>query len=177
MVTPTSIKDLYIIENFKHKDNRGLFIKTFNNSIQKELNLEFVIKESFYSKSYKDVIRGMHFQIPPLEHHKLVYVTEGEIIDVVIDLRKGSATFGQHFSIKLAAFSQSLFIPKGCAHGFLTLTESATVIYNVTSEYHQEYDFGIHWNSFGFNWGIKNPIISDRDNSFVSFKNYISHFK
>lgn len=92
----------------------------------------------------------MHFQLPPYDHEKLVYVTDGTILDVILDLRKKSATYGQFIAVKLDALTQSIYIPRGCAHGFLTLSESATVGYNVATSYNNAADSGIKWDSFGF---------------------------
>ncbi|MEI8631931.1 dTDP-4-dehydrorhamnose 3,5-epimerase [Vibrio sp. PP-XX7] len=95
----------------------------------------------------------MHFQIPPYDHAKLVYVTDGEILDVAVDIRKNSLTFGQYFSTVLSnENAKSLYIAKGFAHGFLTLSESATVVYMTTTVHAPKYDRGIRWDSFGFDW-------------------------
>jgi len=164
-----SIQGVFLVENFVAKDARGLFVKTISASKLKSMGFQDPFRESYYSKSYRNVIRGMHFQIPPYDHDKLVYVTEGNILDVVLDIRISSPTYGKHISFNLSAFGSSVIVPKGCAHGFLTLSESATVVYNVTSEYEPIADKGILWSSFGFNWDVKDPIISDRDKSFPDF--------
>lgn len=170
------IKGLYLLNNFVAKDTRGAFIKTFNSESFKHLGFAESFRESYYSKSHKNVIRGMHFQIPPFDHHKLVYVTHGQILDVVLDLRKSSNTFGEVLSFILNEEESSLLIPKGCAHGFLTLSDTATVVYNVTTVYNQSADSGIRWNSFGFNWDISDPIISARDLEFPLFKKENNYF-
>jgi dTDP-4-dehydrorhamnose 3,5-epimerase len=176
-VQETKIKGLFILENFFAEDERGFFMKTFHQETFLKHNLETHFKESYYSSSYKGVIRGMHFQLPPHDHNKLVYVTEGEILDVVLDLRKQSATFGMYFRVQLKAFSNSIYIPKGCAHGFLTLSERATVVYNVSTVYNRDSDAGIKWNSFGWDGlEIANPILSQRDNAFLPFKDFNSPF-
>ena len=164
-----SIQGVFLVENFVAKDTRGLFVKTISAIKLESMGFQHSFRESYYSKSYRNVIRGMHFQIPPYDHDKLVYVTEGNILDVVFDIRISSPTYGKYISFNLSAFGYSVIVPKGCAHGFLTLSEIATVVYNVTSEYEPTADKGIHWNSFGFNWGVKDPVISDRDKSFPDF--------
>ena len=109
----------------------------------------------------------MHFQLPPYEHAKLVYVTDGEILDVTIDIRKESSTFGRYFSTILSSSNaKSLYMSKGFAHGFLTLSESATVVYQTTTVHSPEHDAGIRFDSFGFDWPVKNPLLSVRDLSF-----------
>jgi dTDP-4-dehydrorhamnose 3,5-epimerase len=168
-----NIENLYEIKNKSFVDNRGEFIKVYNNEFFNKENISFNIEEIYFSKSYKNVIRGMHFQIPPYDHDKLVYVTEGVILDVILDLRYNSKTFKDFEIIEISQNQNAVLIPKGCAHGFLTLSNSATVIYNVSSVYNQQFDSGILWNSFGFDWPVENPILSNRDQSFkelVDFK-------
>jgi len=167
IIKSTSLDGIFEIENKKLSDERGVFIKTFHTDAFKEHNLQTDFKESFYSVSKKNVLRGMHFQLPPHDHAKLVYVVDGEILDVVVDVRKESSTFGQFYSTKLSSDNaKSLYIAKGFAHGFLTLSESATVIYSITTVYAPDFDAGIRWDSFGFDWKVNTPIISSRDNGF-----------
>lgn len=175
-ILSTDFKDLFIIENFFVEDNRGSFTKVFNYDLFEKTGINFTPKEIYYSISHKDVIRGMHFQTPPMDHAKLVYVSDGSIIDVVLDIRKKSKTFGKHFSIQLNANENSILIPSGFAHGFRSLEDNTTVIYNQTSCYSKENDSGILWNSFNFDWQIENPIISSRDKSFNKFLKFISPF-
>jgi dTDP-4-dehydrorhamnose 3,5-epimerase len=175
-IEKTFLEGVFTIKNFFSQDNRGVFVKTFHKDIFDKNGLETQFTESYYSFSHKNVIRGMHFQQPPHDHSKLVYVTDGEILDVILDLRKDSITFGKYMTILLAQFSNSVYIPKGCAHGFLTLSDKATVIYNVSTIYNMAADTGIKWNSFGFNWNINTPILSVRDNSFIELKNFNSPF-
>jgi dTDP-4-dehydrorhamnose 3,5-epimerase len=170
------IEGCYLVKNFVSHDNRGAFVKTFIEEEFRNVGLQTEFKESYYSLSKKNVIRGMHFQTPPHEHDKLVYVTNGEILDVVLDIRKASKTFGHSISVRLNALSDSIYIPQGCAHGFLTLTTEATVVYNVSSVYNPLADGGILWDSFGFEWKINDPIISNRDSVFESFMTFNSPF-
>jgi dTDP-4-dehydrorhamnose 3,5-epimerase len=169
-VESTLLEGVYIINNFNAPDNRGLFVKTFNKSVFQELNLDFEIRESYFSVSKKEVIRGMHFQLPPLDHDKLVYVPYGSILDVVLDLRKESPTYKCHISVELSADNKkSIFIPKGLAHGFKSLEDNTITVYNVSSEYNPSADTGINYQSFGFNWEEEEPIISKRDLLFQNF--------
>lgn len=169
-IKPSLIQGVYEIENKVFKDQRGGFVKTFNADQFESHGLDVDFKESFYSVSRKNVIRGMHFQLSPYDHSKLVYVTDGEILDVVVDVRPGSDTFGQYVSARLSSENaKSLYMSKGFAHGFLTLSEQATVVYLTTTVHSPEYDTGIRWDSFGFDWlGVEQPIISDRDKAFSS---------
>jgi dTDP-4-dehydrorhamnose 3,5-epimerase len=167
----TVLEGVYIIDNFNASDNRGLFAKTFNKNLFYENNLDFEIRESYYSVSKKNVIRGMHFQLPPHDHEKLVYVPLGEIIDVVVDLRKNSSTYKEFISVKLSAKNKkSIFIPKGLAHGFKAMEDNTITVYNVTSEYNNTFDRGISYDSFGFDWEVEKPLLSGRDCSFNTLK-------
>jgi len=168
----TFIEGLKIIHLKEFKDNRGSFIKVFNEDFFLKKGLETNFKENYYSNSAKNVIRGMHFQIPPAEHTKLVYLNQGKIIDVVLDIRKSSPTYGKHFSIKLITEDPILiYIPIGCAHGFLSLEDNTMVTYIQTSCYNNDCDKGIKYNSFGMKWETENPTISARDLSFPDFSN------
>lgn len=163
----TPLDGVFEIENKVFEDSRGRFVKTFNDDIFRLCGLKTDFKESFYSISKKGVLRGMHFQLPPHDHAKLVYVTDGEILDVVVDVRNGSETFGNFYYTTLSSKnSKSLYVENGFAHGFLTLSESATVVYMTTTIHFPEFDTGIRWDSFGFDWNIMNPIISERDKNF-----------
>lgn len=168
---PSKIAGCYIIESENKFDLRGSFAKTFNNSLFEQNGIVVDFRESFYSISKKNVLRGMHYQKDPHQIAKLVYCTDGEILDVFLDLRENSKTYGEfdycHISQKNAKI---VFLPEGIAHGFLTLSESATVAYLQSKEYNQESDSGILWNSFGMDWKILDPIISIRDKAFPPFK-------
>ncbi|MFC4233170.1 dTDP-4-dehydrorhamnose 3,5-epimerase family protein [Parasediminibacterium paludis] len=174
----TFIEGLYIIHLNKLSDNRGSFTKMLNEDFFKANRLRTDIKESYFSISHKNVIRGMHFQTPPAEHTKLVFVNTGSIQDVVVDLRKASNTFGQYFSISVSANEPKLiYLPEGFAHGFLSLEDNTIVSYMQTSVYNKSCDEGILWNSFGFDWfNVENPIISSRDLLFKPFSEFNSPF-
>ncbi len=174
----TAIPDVYIIEPNVFKDERGSFTKTFHKKSFEKYNLECDFKESFYSFSTKRVIRGMHFQLPPHDHAKLIYVTNGKIIDVAIDIRKNSPSYGKFVSVELSIEnSKMLYIPRGCAHGFAAISDdNAYVIYLQTTMYNPESDSGILFDSFGMDWNIENPIISKRDLSFITLNDFNSPF-
>jgi dTDP-4-dehydrorhamnose 3,5-epimerase/CDP-3, 6-dideoxy-D-glycero-D-glycero-4-hexulose-5-epimerase len=176
-IEKTELEGVYIINNFNASDDRGLFVKTFNKDLFTNNNLEFSIRESYFSVSKKNVIRGMHFQLPPHDHEKLVYVPKGSIIDVVLDLRKNSKSFKKFLSIELSSENRkSLFIPKGLAHGFMSLEEDTITVYNVGTEYDSKSDFGIKYDSFSFDWEVENPIISNRDLQFDAVNEFNSPF-
>jgi len=169
-IIPTDIGDLFEIENEPFEDSRGSFVKTLHANTFEKNGLASEFKESFYSISKKGVLRGMHFQLPPNDHAKLVYVPDGEILDVAVDIRKESPTFGNFFSTHLSSENcKSLYLGKGFAHGFLTLSEQATVVYMITTVYSPESDSGVRWDSFGFDWGVQSPLISERDSKLLTF--------
>lgn len=173
----TLIPGAYLIHPKLFEDKRGVFIKTYHRDIFKEQNIEYDFKESFYSYSKKNVIRGMHFQTSPHDHAKLVYVTEGAMLDVIVDLRKGSPAYGNFFSAELSSENhQFIYIPKGCAHGYLSTKRNTSVVYMHTSVHAPGADTGIHFESFGFDWGVDSPIVSDRDRSFKPLCDYESPF-
>ena len=173
VVEKTELKGVSIINNFNVTDNRGLYEKTFNKNTFLNNNIVFDIRESYYSVSKKNVIRGMHFQLPPHDHEKLVFVPSGEIMDVVVDLRKQSPTYKKHFSIKLSAKNKkALFIPKGFAHGFKSLSNNTITVYNVATEYNKDSDTGIKYDSLGFDWGQQDFILSKRDNNFCNLEEF-----
>lgn len=159
------------------EDARGLFVKTFHQSSLAEAGIHFELKESYFSFSKKGVIRGMHFQMPPHQHSKIVFCPQGAILDVIIDLRKDSSTYGRFFSQELSAKKhKAFFIPEGFAHGFQALTDDALTYYLVSSEYHAASDTGIRFDSFGFEWNEPVSEISKRDLSFSELKDFESPF-
>jgi len=175
---PSKIQDcIELIPDIKN-DNRGRFIKIFSSKIFFEFGLETNFVEDYYSNSFFGVLRGMHFQLPPFDHNKLVYCVEGEVFDAVIDLRIGSPTYGISSNLILSAnLGNCLYVPKGLAHGFCVMSKTATIIYKVSSPYSFSHDTGIHWNSSDINWPIENPIISDRDMCFPPMSTFLSPFK
>lgn len=176
-IIQTSFAGLFVLETVNFQDDRGSFQKLFNFDFFRDNQLDMDFKELYYSVSQKNVIRGMHFQMPPMDHTKVVYVSRGNILDVVLDLRKQSETYGKTFSIELNDHNAKyLYIPKGFAHGFLSLQDDTIVNYVQTSCYSKEHDSGIKWDSFGFDWKLSNPIISERDSNFQTLDNYSSPF-
>ena len=166
---PQSISDVLLIEPTIHCDGRGYFIETFRQDLLEEVigyKVNFV--QDNESKSTKGVLRGLHYQIEPYSQAKLVRVIEGSVIDVVVDIRKSSPSFGQHVSIELSAHNKhQLFIPRGFAHGFMALTDTATFVYKVDNYYSQTHERGISFNDkqLDINWGLPDEIlqISDKD--------------
>jgi dTDP-4-dehydrorhamnose 3,5-epimerase len=159
------------------EDARGSFTKVVQRSVFTELGLEADFTEQYHTVSHRGVLRGMHFQLPPSDHVKVVYCTNGEIIDAVVDLRRGSPTEGQNITRRLsAANSRMIYLARGVAHGFYTLSETATVHYMVTSEYDPARDTGVLWSSCGIDWPSAQPATSERDRSFVTLREFESPF-
>ena len=160
----TRILQCIAFDNLLIPDDRGSFTKIYNMELLNSMGIHTVFQESYWTVSRKNVVRGMHFQVPPYDLDKLVTVVEGSIIDVVYDLRRNSETFGQTASIFLNAGEKisSLYVPRGCAHGFLALSDRCSLLYNVSRSFVREADKGFHYDSFGFQWPGKDFIVSER---------------
>lgn len=173
----TKIPGCYELQSKAIRDDRGLFMKVFNSDVFESLGLCTEWKEQYYSVSRANVVRGLHFQLPPYDHVKLVYCIDGSVEDVVLDLRVGSPTYGQVVMIELSAKKGNMiYIPTGLAHGFCTPNESATMVYNVSSIYKKDADTGILWNSAEIPWSLERPALSERDKKFIPFANFKSPF-
>jgi dTDP-4-dehydrorhamnose 3,5-epimerase len=176
-ITPLLLQGACIIEFPSSQDNRGVFVKTFHDSSLRSAGIEFQLRESYFSISHKDVIRGMHFQLPPHQHSKIVFCPQGAILDVIVDLRKYSLTYGQHHACVLSANNHlGYYIPEGFAHGFKSLSNDAITYYLVSSEYSKEHDTGVRYDSIGYDWQMENPIVSARDLSFGRLDEFESTF-
>jgi len=159
-IEKTKIKDLIILKSQVHKDNRGFFKEISKKKILKK-NLVF----DCLSRSKKNTVRGLHFQ-KKNPQGKLITVVEGKIIDVAVDLRKKSKTFGQHVAIKIGYDSNfSIYIPEGFAHGFVCLTKTCTLYYRCTNYRHKQSESTLRWNDpeLKINWQVKKPILSKKD--------------
>ncbi len=181
LVQETHIADLLVIKPAVFEDSRGYFMESYNASLFKEatkLDVEFV--QDNESKSNKGVLRGMHFQKPPHAQGKLVRVVKGSVLDVALDIRKGSETFGQHYALVLSEENKTQFyVPPGFAHGFVVLEDDTIFSYKCTDFYNKESEVSLRWNDPAINidWGIKDPILSDKDkNSSVIWSNLNSPF-
>ncbi len=167
-ITPTNIPDVLLIEPPVFGDHRGYFLESYNKSKLPETlkNIDFV--QDNESKSQKGVLRGLHFQTPPYCQSKLVRVIEGSVLDIAVDIRKGSPTFGEHVSIELTGENKKqLFIPRGFAHGFVVLSDTAIFSYKCDNYYSPNHDSGISFNdpSLQIDWKIEieHCILSEKD--------------
>ncbi len=176
-LAPTELPGLHVIRPRIFQDARGSFVKTYHRDTFRKLGLDFEPREEFFSTSARGVLRGMHFQMPPADHAKLVYCVTGSVLDVALDLRKNSPTFGRSCARELNAVNREmLFIPTGFAHGFLALEDNTTMVYQTSTVHSPAHDAGVRWDSFGFDWPAKDPILSDRDQKFPGLDEFRSPF-
>lgn len=168
-VEETKLKDCFIIRDALFKDSRGYFFESFNEKKFNELtglNIQFV--QDNQSKSTKGVLRGLHFQLGTHAQAKLVRVLEGKVLDVAVDIRPNSETFGQHVAVELTAENElQLFVPRGFAHGFVVLSETATFFYKCDNYYHKLSEGGIIYNDpqLAINWQLplEDLLLSEKD--------------
>jgi dTDP-4-dehydrorhamnose 3,5-epimerase len=178
-ITETGFEGLLLLEPRVFGDARGYFIETYNHRewLGAGVNHHFV--QDNQSLSAKNTVRGLHFQRPPHAQAKLVRVIQGSALDVVVDIRRGSPTYGKNFTTVLSAdnFVQ-LYIPEGFAHGFATLEDNTLFIYKCSDYYNPAVEDGLPWNDMdlGIEWNIDSPILSERDRNFKSFKEFESPF-
>jgi dTDP-4-dehydrorhamnose 3,5-epimerase len=176
------LRGTWVVHLARIDDVRGSFVKTYTSTMLDALVTDdargsaFDLREEFYSTSARDVIRGMHFQLPPHDHVKLVYCAVGAVTDVLLDLRRGPG-YGRVASVLLNAASPSLIvIPKGIAHGFRALVDGSLMVYKTSSEYAPTHDAGIRFDSIGFDWKCNHPILSARDTSHPALVDFSSPF-
>lgn len=166
-ITKTEIVGLIIIEPKIFGDHRGWFTETYSKEKFKEFGVEIdFIQDNHSFSAQKGTLRGLHFQLNPMAQTKLVRCTKGKILDIAVDLREGSPTYKKWFKLELTEDNKKqLLIPKGFAHGFLTLTDDVEVQYKVDEDYSPEYDRSIRFDDpeIGVVWGVYNPILSDKD--------------
>jgi dTDP-4-dehydrorhamnose 3,5-epimerase len=178
-VSPLALAGAAVIEPIVHRDERGEFVKTFHAGQLADAGLRFELREEFYSVSRRGVLRGMHFQTPPFAHQKLVACLSGRVLDVLVDLRRESATFGRSCSLELSGERpQMVWIPAGIAHGFLSLVDGSCVTYKTDREYAPQNDAGMRWDSFGFDWPMNGDqlVISSRDRQHPALAEFESPF-
>ena len=165
-ITPLALKGALLLEPKVFFDNRGYFYESFSEPVMHKLGITFKFVQDNQSMSIKGVLRGLHYQNPPFGQGKLVRVTRGAVDDVIVDIRKQSPTFGQSLSVRLDTENRYiLWIPEGFAHGFLSLEDHTELMYKVTNVYNKESESGIIWNDpdLAIDWGITNPIVSEKD--------------
>jgi len=178
-IIETKLPGLLIIDPLVFGDERGYFFESFNQKIFEAAGLETSFVQDNESKSTKGVLRGLHFQEPPYDQGKLVRVVSGAVMDVSVDIRKDSPTYGMWEALELSAQNKRmLWIPPGFAHGFVTLEDETIFFYKCTRLYDRESENSIIWNDpdLGIEWGIDDPIVSEKDQHAPSFKDLKSPF-
>lgn len=175
-ITKTKLDGVVIIEPDVFGDNRGFFMESWNKKKMEEAGLYYDFVQDNHSKStLKGTLRGIHFQKGDKAQAKLVSCVKGAVLDVVVDLRKNSPTFKQWVGVELSAENKKqLLIPRGFGHGFVTLTDDVEFLYKADNYYAPEADAGIRWNDLdiGVEWGIENPILSEKDKKNPFLKDY-----
>jgi len=170
---PTPLHGAWVIEPERIADSRGFFARSFSDEEFDSRGLNpRVVQANISYNARRGTLRGMHYQRPPMAEAKLIRCTRGAIWDAIIDLRRGSATFGRHFGARLDASNRSmLYVPEGCAHGFLTLEDDTEVSYQMSQRYSPEHGAGVRWNdpAFGIAWPGEVSVIADRDRDYPDF--------
>jgi len=179
LIEKSHIKGLIVIKPDVFEDQRGYFFESYNEEKFRQLGIDVKFLQDNESKSDKGVLRGLHFQIPPYQQGKLVRVIKGAVLDVAVDLRNSSPTYGQWVSIELSEKNKWMYwIPVGFAHGFLTLEENTIFFYKCTQVYHWESEMGIAWDDpdLRIDWGTNQPLISEKDKTAGRFCDFVSPF-
>ncbi len=178
-IVKTKIPDLYIVKPQVYEDHRGYFFESYNKETFLRLGIDQNLVQDNESKSMKGVLRGLHFQKPPHAQGKLIRVIRGAVLDVAVDLRKSSPTFGQWESVELTQDNKWMYwVPPGFAHGFVTLEDDTIFSYKCTNVYNKESEACILWNdpSLKIDWKTPNPILSEKDQAGVLFQDFDSPF-
>ncbi len=178
-IKATPISDLLIIQPTVFEDNRGYFYESYNKTLFDQHGIDVDFVQDNQSLSQAGVLRGLHFQNPPFAQGKLVRVIKGAILDVAVDLRKNSPTYGKHYDLELNEKNKTmLWIPPGFAHGFLTLENDTIFSYKCSNYYNKASEDTLLWNDkdIGINWDIDEPNLSEKDKFGKDFKNFISLF-
>jgi dTDP-4-dehydrorhamnose 3,5-epimerase len=180
-VIQTKLTGAYIIEPKVYGDHRGFFMESYNSDTFKQNNIDYTFVQDNHSLSQETgVLRGLHYQLSPKAQTKLIRVISGAIYDVIVDIRKGSPTFGQWIGVILsAANKRQLLVPKGFAHGFCTVVPNTEVVYKVDEYYSPIHDRGILWSdpALGIDWPTSHPILSDKDQKLPLLKEAEIHFE
>ncbi len=180
VIKKINLKGIYEITLEPHKDERGFFMRAYDSHTFKKYRIDRDWLHENQSRSIKKgIIRGLHFQFPPYSETKLVRCIRGAILDVFVDLRKGSQTFGKWDSIELSEENKKMiYIPRGFAHGFCTLTDVSEVLYKVDNYYKPEAEGGIIWNDprLNIDWPVDSPLLSKKDTHLPSFDEFVEKY-
>jgi dTDP-4-dehydrorhamnose 3,5-epimerase len=172
-VTELAIPGCLVLHTPVLRDRRGAFNKMYSRAALEAAGVDFPLAEQYVTTSSCGVVRGMHLQLPPHEHHKVVQCLSGRALDVLVDCRETSPTYGQHVTLELAGDSgDGVLVPPGVAHGFCARSDNAIMLYRTSSAHAPDFDTGVRWDSFGLRWPIASPIISDRDQQLPPFQEF-----
>jgi dTDP-4-dehydrorhamnose 3,5-epimerase len=175
----TGIKDLWVIKPRVFEDPRGYFFESYNRLTFEKAGLDMTFVQDNQSLSHKGVLRGLHFQAAPYAQGKLVRVITGAVLDVALDIRKSSPTYGKHYAVELTEENKQMFyVPEGFAHGFLTLRDNTIFSYKCTSFYNKSAEDCILWNdkTLGIHWNVQEPLLSEKDLTGKAFTDFTSPF-
>ena len=178
-VINTPLDGLLVFAPEIYEDDRGYFFESWNKKIFKEFGLNYDFNQDNQSLSKYGVLRGLHFQNPPYAQGKLVRVVKGKVLDVVVDIRSDSSTYGSHYKIELSETNKLIFwIPPGFAHGFITLENDTIFSYKCTSVYNKQSEQALLWSdkTLNIDWQIKKPIVSQKDQNAIKFLSFKSKF-
>jgi dTDP-4-dehydrorhamnose 3,5-epimerase len=173
IIEKTELEPILLMKPTPHRDERGEFVEVFREHIFKEAGIHVSFVQDNISRSKKNALRGLHYQLPPASQVKLVMVTSGSILDVVVDMRRNSPTFKQHYTTVLSDENRHmLYVPSGFAHGFSVLSDEATVYYKCNDYYSNELERGVRWDDpeLDIDWNISDPVVSDKDSKLPLLK-------
>jgi dTDP-4-dehydrorhamnose 3,5-epimerase len=178
-IVETGFEGLLVIESRVYHDSRGYFFEGYNKNTLAKKGLDITVAQTNISKSEANVVRGLHFQNPPFAQGKLIRVLKGAVLDVVVDIRKESSTYGKYYSLELTEENcKALWVPEGFAHGFKTLEDETLFYYDCTKVYNKDFEGSVLWNdpSLNIDWDIADPILSPKDENGQLFENFVSQF-
>ncbi len=180
-ITSTKFEGLFILEPIVIEDNRGYFMESYNHKKLSEYGIDYKFVQDNQSKSNYGVLRGLHFQKPPYAQTKLIRAISGKILDVVVDIRKSSNTYGEYFSLELSGDNKKqLLVPKGFAHGFVVLSDTAEILYKCDDFYNKESEGGLMFDDVAFkiDWRIQHEkiLLSEKDREYISFAQFNTQF-
>lgn len=179
-ITPHELDGVFTIELDRIEDPRGYFMRTYGRSVMADHGLQTDWEqESVSFNAKRHTVRGLHFQLPPYDETKIVRVIQGAVMDIFVDLRRASASYGRWGMIELSSENDlAVYIPKGFAHGFKSLVDGTTVAYKIDMPYRAEAAAGVLWNDpdIGIQWNVAEPVISDRDRNLPRFADFVSPF-
>jgi len=179
-IEKTNIEGVLVLTPNIFGDERGYFFESFNQEkFEKAIGHSITFVQDNQSKSQKGVLRGLHFQNPPYEQGKLVRVINGSVLDIAVDIRKNSSTYGEHFSLEISSDNQKMiWLPTGMAHGFVALEDDTVFFYKCTNYYNKESEGSILWNDkdLAIDWKVNNPLLSDKDKESTPFTSFKSQF-